>query len=103
VLPRWISPLNIYAPPQDVPPRQRRIDEAATGSGRDPRALRRVYNVGYAHLVVAVDPAGETLRRWADVMAQAPHELSTAVMLSSQGTTASTWRASVLRQTGVFP
>ncbi|OAH15172.1 FAD-binding oxidoreductase [Streptomyces jeddahensis] len=44
-------------------------------------------DVGYAQLVVVVDPAGETLRRWADVMARAPRELSTAVMLSSQGAT----------------
>ncbi|MGW3563795.1 FAD-binding oxidoreductase [Streptomyces sp. NPDC000941] len=43
-------------------------------------------DVGHAQLVAAVDPAGQTLRRWADVMAQAPRELSTAVMLSSQGT-----------------
>ncbi|MEV1068992.1 FAD-dependent oxidoreductase [Streptomyces sp. NPDC050263] len=42
-------------------------------------------DIGYAQLVAAVDPAGETLRRWADVMARAPRELSTAVMLSSQG------------------
>ncbi|WP_330247740.1 MULTISPECIES: FAD-dependent oxidoreductase [unclassified Streptomyces] len=42
-------------------------------------------DVGYAQLVAAVDPAGETLRRWEAVMARAPRELSTAVMLSSQG------------------
>jgi hypothetical protein len=42
-------------------------------------------DVGYAQLVAAVDPAGETLRRWETVMARAPRELSTAVMLSSQG------------------
>ncbi|MEV7239170.1 LLM class flavin-dependent oxidoreductase [Streptomyces sp. NPDC051020] len=41
----WISPLNIYVPPQEVPSRQRIIDEAAVEAGRDPRALRRVYNV----------------------------------------------------------
>jgi len=41
----WISPLNIYVPPQEVPSRQRIIDEAATEAGRDPRTLRRVYNV----------------------------------------------------------
>ncbi|MFI6288008.1 FAD-binding oxidoreductase [Streptomyces sp. NPDC051018] len=45
-------------------------------------------DVGHAHLVVEVDPAGETLRRWAEVMERSPRELSTAVTLSSQGTTA---------------
>ncbi|MET9665017.1 FAD-dependent oxidoreductase [Streptomyces sp. NPDC006475] len=44
-------------------------------------------DVGYAQLVMAVDPTGETLRRWADTMAHAPRELSTAVMLSTQGAT----------------
>ncbi|MFI6288009.1 LLM class flavin-dependent oxidoreductase [Streptomyces sp. NPDC051018] len=41
----WISPLNIYVPPKEVPSRQRIIDEAAVDAGRDPRSLRRVYNV----------------------------------------------------------
>ncbi|MGW1544650.1 FAD-binding protein [Streptomyces sp. NPDC002309] len=41
-------------------------------------------DVGHAQLVLAVDPAGETLRRWADVMAGAPRELSTEVRLASQ-------------------
>ncbi|MFJ4466513.1 FAD-binding oxidoreductase [Streptomyces sp. NPDC089424] len=41
-------------------------------------------DVGHAQLVVAVDPAGETLRRWADVMARAPRELSTELRLASQ-------------------
>ncbi|MFC3572081.1 FAD-binding protein [Streptomyces yaanensis] len=64
-----------------------------------------VRGVGYAQLVAAVDPAGETLRRWAEVMERAPRELSTAVMLASQGTTTAAFvtavvssdRASVIR------
>jgi FAD binding domain len=44
-------------------------------------------DVGLAQLAVAVDPAGETLRRWAAVMAQAPRELSTAVTLSQKDVT----------------
>ncbi|MFG3660834.1 FAD-binding oxidoreductase [Streptomyces sp. NPDC047706] len=43
--------------------------------------------VGFAQLVARVDPAGATLRRWSSVMERAPRELSTAVMLSSQGAT----------------
>ncbi|MER7741908.1 LLM class flavin-dependent oxidoreductase [Streptomyces sp. NPDC096538] len=41
----WISPLNIYVPPEEVPARQQIIDEAATAAGRDPRSIRRIYNV----------------------------------------------------------
>lgn len=41
----WISPLNIYVPPADVPEKQRLIDEAAIAAGRHPRDIRRIYNV----------------------------------------------------------
>jgi alkanesulfonate monooxygenase SsuD/methylene tetrahydromethanopterin reductase-like flavin-dependent oxidoreductase (luciferase family) len=41
----WISPLNIYVPPDDVPSRQRIVDEAAADAGRAPQAIRRIYNV----------------------------------------------------------
>jgi Luciferase-like monooxygenase len=41
----WISPLSTYLPPPAVPARQRLIDEAARSAGRDPAAVRRIYNV----------------------------------------------------------
>jgi alkanesulfonate monooxygenase SsuD/methylene tetrahydromethanopterin reductase-like flavin-dependent oxidoreductase (luciferase family) len=41
----WISPLNIYVPPADVPEKQRTIDEAARSAGRNPADIRRIYNV----------------------------------------------------------
>jgi alkanesulfonate monooxygenase SsuD/methylene tetrahydromethanopterin reductase-like flavin-dependent oxidoreductase (luciferase family) len=41
----WISPLNIYVPPATVPSRQSIIDDAARSAGRDPAAVRRIYNV----------------------------------------------------------
>jgi alkanesulfonate monooxygenase SsuD/methylene tetrahydromethanopterin reductase-like flavin-dependent oxidoreductase (luciferase family) len=41
----WISPLSTYLRPPAVPPRQQLIDEAALSAGRDPAALRRIYNV----------------------------------------------------------
>lgn len=44
-------------------------------------------NVGFVQLVAPVDQDGETLQRWGDVMAQAPRELSTSVVMASQGTT----------------
>ncbi|MFJ3759841.1 FAD-binding oxidoreductase [Streptomyces sp. NPDC090080] len=52
--------------------------------------------VGYAQLVAAVDPAGETLRRWADVSTGAPRELSTSVVLASQGATAAAFITAVV-------
>jgi len=41
----WVSPLNTYVPPEDVPLRQQRIDEAAASAGREPADVRRIYNV----------------------------------------------------------
>jgi alkanesulfonate monooxygenase SsuD/methylene tetrahydromethanopterin reductase-like flavin-dependent oxidoreductase (luciferase family) len=41
----WISPLNIYVAPHEVPGKQRVIDEAARSAGRDPADIRRIYNV----------------------------------------------------------
>ncbi|GAA2846684.1 LLM class flavin-dependent oxidoreductase [Nonomuraea rubra] len=41
----WISPLNIYVPPGEVPAKQKIIDEAARAAGRDPLDIRRIYNV----------------------------------------------------------
>jgi alkanesulfonate monooxygenase SsuD/methylene tetrahydromethanopterin reductase-like flavin-dependent oxidoreductase (luciferase family) len=41
----WVSPLSTYVPPAAVPAKQQRIDEAARAAGRDPAAVRRIYNV----------------------------------------------------------
>ena len=41
----WVSPLSTYTPPSAVPAIQERIDEAARSAGRDPAAVRRIYNV----------------------------------------------------------
>jgi alkanesulfonate monooxygenase SsuD/methylene tetrahydromethanopterin reductase-like flavin-dependent oxidoreductase (luciferase family) len=41
----WISPLSTYVTPPAVPARQRLIDDAARSAGRDPAAVRRIYNV----------------------------------------------------------
>jgi alkanesulfonate monooxygenase SsuD/methylene tetrahydromethanopterin reductase-like flavin-dependent oxidoreductase (luciferase family) len=40
----WIPSMG-YAPPETIPERQRRIDEAAAEVGRDPTEIRRMYNV----------------------------------------------------------
>ncbi len=41
----WVSPLSTYVPPAEVPSRQQSIDDAARSAGRDPAAVRRIYNV----------------------------------------------------------
>ncbi|MEO3816031.1 LLM class flavin-dependent oxidoreductase [Plantactinospora sp. B24E8] len=69
----WISPLNIYVPPDEVPQRQRIIDDAARSAGRDPGEVRRIYNVigaigEYRGGQGLVGPTGlwiDTLTRWA--------------------------------------
>lgn len=69
----WVSPLNIYVAPNEVPERQRIIDDAARAAGRDPRDVRRVYNVigaigpfrGGQGLVGPVDLWVDTLTEWA--------------------------------------
>jgi alkanesulfonate monooxygenase SsuD/methylene tetrahydromethanopterin reductase-like flavin-dependent oxidoreductase (luciferase family) len=41
----WVPSLA-YIPPEKLPEMQGRIDEAATGAGREPGEIRRAYNVG---------------------------------------------------------
>jgi alkanesulfonate monooxygenase SsuD/methylene tetrahydromethanopterin reductase-like flavin-dependent oxidoreductase (luciferase family) len=41
----WVPSLA-YSPPERLPELQERIDEAATGAGREPKEIRRAYNVG---------------------------------------------------------
>jgi alkanesulfonate monooxygenase SsuD/methylene tetrahydromethanopterin reductase-like flavin-dependent oxidoreductase (luciferase family) len=41
----WVSPLSVYEKPSMVPSHQKLIDEAARSAGRDPSAVRRIYNV----------------------------------------------------------
>ncbi|RKR87816.1 luciferase-like monooxygenase [Micromonospora pisi] len=68
----WISPLNIYVRPDEVPSRQQLIDTAARQAGRDPATVRRVYNVIGAigsytgpGLVGPVELWVDTLAAWA--------------------------------------
>ncbi|GGJ34668.1 LLM class flavin-dependent oxidoreductase [Streptomyces brasiliensis] len=73
----WVSPLNIYVPPDEVPSRQEIIDEAATAAGRAPESIRRIYNVigaigaggrGGQGLVGDVHRWVDTLTEWAVVL-----------------------------------
>ncbi|MET9671016.1 LLM class flavin-dependent oxidoreductase [Streptomyces sp. NPDC006475] len=67
----WISPLNIYVPPREVSSKQQIIDEAALEAGRDPKDLRRVYNV-----IGTVGDRGDgpglvgDVQRWVDTLTQ---------------------------------
>jgi alkanesulfonate monooxygenase SsuD/methylene tetrahydromethanopterin reductase-like flavin-dependent oxidoreductase (luciferase family) len=69
----WISPLNIYVPPDQVPLRQQIIDDAARAAAREPADVRRIYNVigsiGRAArgqgLVGDIGPWVDTLSGWA--------------------------------------
>jgi alkanesulfonate monooxygenase SsuD/methylene tetrahydromethanopterin reductase-like flavin-dependent oxidoreductase (luciferase family) len=68
----WLCPLNIYVSPEEVRERQAAIDEAARRAGRDPREIRRVYNVigaigsyrGGTGLVGTADHWVSTLTGW---------------------------------------
>jgi alkanesulfonate monooxygenase SsuD/methylene tetrahydromethanopterin reductase-like flavin-dependent oxidoreductase (luciferase family) len=69
----WFSPLNIYVTPSQVPASQKIIDDAAVAAGREPREVRRIYNVigaigpfeGGNGLVGTVDVWVDTLTSWA--------------------------------------
>ena len=41
----WVSPLMSYKPPREAAQANLAIDRAAREAGRDPRAIRRIYNV----------------------------------------------------------
>jgi alkanesulfonate monooxygenase SsuD/methylene tetrahydromethanopterin reductase-like flavin-dependent oxidoreductase (luciferase family) len=70
----WISPLNIYVRPDEVPAKRQIIDQAARAAGRDPSAIRRVYNVigligaarGVPGLSGGVEFWAETLADWSE-------------------------------------
>ena len=62
----WIPSLgDHYLQPEDVPPMQARIDDAAKRAGRDPAAIKRAANV----MALAGEPDGwaDQLRRAADL------------------------------------
>jgi alkanesulfonate monooxygenase SsuD/methylene tetrahydromethanopterin reductase-like flavin-dependent oxidoreductase (luciferase family) len=69
----WVSPLNIYLTPREVPRAHRIIDTAAVEAGREPHDVRRLYNVvgsigaraGGQGLNGPVSTWTETLAAWA--------------------------------------
>jgi alkanesulfonate monooxygenase SsuD/methylene tetrahydromethanopterin reductase-like flavin-dependent oxidoreductase (luciferase family) len=67
----WLPSLS-YMERDEVPRKQRAIDEAAEGAGRDPAEIKRVLNTG-----VEGEPGG-----WADQLARDASELGFGVLLA---------------------
>ncbi len=71
----WVSPLMSYKPPREAAQANLAIDRAAREAGRDPRAIRRIYNVQGAFTGTRVGPAADTDQgivgppaHWAEVL-----------------------------------
>ena len=71
----WAAPLMNYVPPAAAAESQVLIDRAARDAGRDPREIRRIYNVPGAFTGAAPAPARDTEEaiigppdHWADVL-----------------------------------
>ena len=56
----WVSPLMSYKPPREAAQANLAIDRAAREAGRDPRAIRRIYNVQGAFTSTSQGPAADT-------------------------------------------
>jgi alkanesulfonate monooxygenase SsuD/methylene tetrahydromethanopterin reductase-like flavin-dependent oxidoreductase (luciferase family) len=56
----WVSPLMSYKPPREAAQANLVIDRAAREAGRDPRAIRRIYNVQGAFTRTVQGPAADT-------------------------------------------
>jgi alkanesulfonate monooxygenase SsuD/methylene tetrahydromethanopterin reductase-like flavin-dependent oxidoreductase (luciferase family) len=54
----WVSPLMTYKPPREAAQGNRAIDRAARAAARDPRAIRRIYNIPGA--ITSTTPAPAT-------------------------------------------
>ena len=53
----WVAPLMNYRPPREAAEGNLAIDRAARGAGRDPREIRRIYNIPGAISGTAQAPA----------------------------------------------
>jgi len=71
----WVSPLMSYKPPREAAKANLAIDRAAREAGRDPREIRRLYNVQGAFTSTTQGPAADTDQgivgppeHWVDVL-----------------------------------
>ena len=79
----WLPSLP-YAGPDEIPAMQRQIDDAAEAAGRDPRSIRRIYNV-----------MGEITDGPVQSLLQGPPEHWVETLVHSPATSASTTSSSV--------
>jgi alkanesulfonate monooxygenase SsuD/methylene tetrahydromethanopterin reductase-like flavin-dependent oxidoreductase (luciferase family) len=63
----WV-PSHGYAPPERLPEMQRRIDEGAAQAGREPREIRRAYNVSGLIKSGGDGPLDGPPSRWAETL-----------------------------------
>jgi alkanesulfonate monooxygenase SsuD/methylene tetrahydromethanopterin reductase-like flavin-dependent oxidoreductase (luciferase family) len=56
----WVSPLMSYKPPREAAEANTAIDRAALDAGRDPRRIRRIYNVQGAFTLGPAAPARDS-------------------------------------------
>jgi alkanesulfonate monooxygenase SsuD/methylene tetrahydromethanopterin reductase-like flavin-dependent oxidoreductase (luciferase family) len=78
----WVSPLMSYKPPGEAGRANRAIDRAARRSGRDPREIRRIYNLQGALTSTTRGQASDTDQavvgppeHWAEVLTRFATEL----------------------------
>jgi alkanesulfonate monooxygenase SsuD/methylene tetrahydromethanopterin reductase-like flavin-dependent oxidoreductase (luciferase family) len=71
----WVSPLMMYKPPAEAAEANRAIDRAAIEAGREPRDIRRIYNIQGAFTARST-PASDADKaitgspaQWSDVLA----------------------------------
>jgi alkanesulfonate monooxygenase SsuD/methylene tetrahydromethanopterin reductase-like flavin-dependent oxidoreductase (luciferase family) len=62
----WV-PSSSYAPPEKLPEMQHKIDQAAATAGREPAAIRRIYNImGQIGEAGPADPFQGPAEQWVD-------------------------------------
>jgi alkanesulfonate monooxygenase SsuD/methylene tetrahydromethanopterin reductase-like flavin-dependent oxidoreductase (luciferase family) len=84
----WAAPLMNYLPPVEAARSMDVIDEAARAAGRDPAAIRRIYNTPGTFTPSTGTPASDTDRsitgppeRWAEVLAHLALDLGFATFI----------------------
>lgn len=96
----WL-PSAAYCPPDQLPAMNRAIDEAAAAAGRDPAAIRRLYNIdasfdadqiaalaleeGLSGFVLAVDDP-DAVRRFAEVAEEVRETVAAARGMAATST-----------------
>jgi alkanesulfonate monooxygenase SsuD/methylene tetrahydromethanopterin reductase-like flavin-dependent oxidoreductase (luciferase family) len=84
----WAAPLMNYMPPADAAQAQLVIDRAAIDAGRDPRQVRRIYNVPGTFTAASSGPARDTDQtivgppdHWAEVLTHLARDLGFATFV----------------------